>query len=132
MRVVISAPGNQALNVGKVVAESGRVGIYGALVNQLGLISANSAVAGENGKIVLKSSGDAMLGAGSVTSATGAGHGGQIEATGSRVGLTGDAVVDVSGQAGGGTVLIGGDEHGGNPVIQNAGFTYVGPTTQVK
>jgi filamentous hemagglutinin family protein len=132
MRVVISAPGNRALNVGKVVAESGRVGIYGALVNQLGLISANSAVAGENGKIVLKSSGDTMLGAGSVTSATGGGHGGQIEATGSRVGLTGDAVVDVSGQAGGGTVLIGGDEHGGNPGIQNAGFTYVGPTTQVK
>ncbi len=36
VRVVISAPGSQALNVGKVVAESGRVGIYGALVNQMG------------------------------------------------------------------------------------------------
>jgi len=72
LRVVISAPGNQALNVGKVVAESGRIGIYGAFVNQLGLVSANSAVAGENGKIVLKSSGETLLGADSVTSATGA------------------------------------------------------------
>ena len=31
VRVVVSAPGDQALNVGKVVAESGRVGVYGAL-----------------------------------------------------------------------------------------------------
>ena len=132
MRVVISAPGNQALNVGKVIAESGRVGIYGALVNQMGLVSANSAVAGENGKIVFKASGAAMLGAGSATTATGTESGGEIEVIGSRVGLTGDAVVDVSGQTGGGTVLIGGDEHGSNPAIQNAALAYVGPTVQLK
>ena len=132
VRVVISAPGNQALNVGKVVADSGRVGIYGALVEQMGLVSANSAVAGANGKIVFKSSGDAMLGAGSVTSATGAGSGGQIQVTGSRVGLTGDALVDVSGQIGGGTALIGGDEHGSNPAIRNAALTYVAPTVRLK
>jgi filamentous hemagglutinin family protein len=131
LRVVISAPGNQALNVGKVVAESGRVGIYGAFINQLGLVSANSAVAGENGKIVLKSSGETLLGAGSETSATGAGTGGEIQVLGDRVGLTADAVVDASGQTGGGTVLIGGALHGGNPAIQNAALTYVGPTAQI-
>jgi filamentous hemagglutinin family protein len=132
VRVVISAPGDRALNVGTVVAETGRVGIYGALVNQMGLVSANSAVAGANGRIFFNSSGDTILGAGSVTSATGVGGGGVIEATGSRVGLTGEAVVDVSGRTGGGTVLIGGDEHGGNPAIQNAALTYVGPMVQVK
>jgi filamentous hemagglutinin family protein len=131
LRVVISAPGNQALNVGKVVAESGRVGIYGAFVNQLGLVSANSAVAGENGKIVLKSSGETLLGAGSVTSATGAGSGGEIQVLGDRVALTADAAVDAGGQTGGGTVLIGGDLHGGNPAIQNAALTYVGPMAQI-
>lgn len=131
VRVVISAPGSEALNVGDIVAESGRVGIYGALVNQLGLVSANSAVAGENGKIIFKSSGDTLLGAGSVTTATGAGRGGAIEVTGDRVALTGDAIVDVSGQTGGGTVLIGGDERGSNPAIQNAALMYVGQATQI-
>ena len=33
-------------------AQGGRVGVYGALVNQRGVINANSAVRGENGKIV--------------------------------------------------------------------------------
>ena len=132
VRVVVSAPGDQALNVGKVVAESGRVGVYGALVNQLGLVSANSAVAGENGKIVFKSTDTTLLGAGSVTTATGAGAGGNVQVLGNRVGLTGNAVVDASGQTGGGTVLIGGDTHGNNPAIQNAALTYVGPQAQVE
>jgi filamentous hemagglutinin family protein len=131
VRVVVSAPGDQALNVGKVVAESGRVGVYGALVNQLGLVSANSAVAGENGKIVFKSTDTTLLGPGSVTTAAGAGAGGNVQVLGNRVGLTGDAVVDASGQTGGGTVLIGGDTHGNNPAIQNAALTYVGPQAQV-
>jgi hypothetical protein len=132
VRVVISAPGSQAVNVGQVVAESGRVGIYGALVNQMGLVSANSAVVGENGKIIFKSSGDTLLGAGSVSTATGAGSGGSIEVTGNRVALTDDAMIDVSGQTGGGTVLIGGDERGSNPALRNAALMYVGPTTQIK
>jgi filamentous hemagglutinin family protein len=132
VRVVISAPGNQALNVGKVVAESGHIGIYGALVNQMGFVSANSAAVGENGKIVFKSTGDTTLGAGSVTTATGAGSGGEIDVLGNRVALTSNAVVDVSGQTGGGTVLIGGDAHGSNPAIQNAALTYVGPMAQIK
>jgi filamentous hemagglutinin family protein len=131
VRVIVSAPGDQALNVGKVVAESGRVGVYGALVNQLGLVSANSAVVGENGKVVFKSTDTTLLGAGSVTTATGAGVGGDVEVLGNRVGLTGTALVDASGQTGGGTVLIGGDTHGGNPAIQNAALTYVGPQAQV-
>jgi filamentous hemagglutinin family protein len=131
IRVVVSAPGDQALNVGKVVAESGRVGVYGALVNQLGLVSANSAVAGENGKIVFKSTDTTLLGAGSETTATGAGTGGEIEVLGNRVGLTGNAVVDASGQTGGGTVLVGGDTHGNNAAIPNAALAYVGPDAQI-
>jgi filamentous hemagglutinin family protein len=131
VRVVVSAPGNQALNVGEIVAASGRVGVYGALVNQLGLVSANSAVAGENGKIVFKSTDTTLLGAGSETTATGAGTGGDIEVLGNRVGLTGNAVVDASGQTAGGTVLVGGDTHGNNAAIPNAALTYVGPQAQI-
>ncbi len=132
MRVVISAPGDQALNVGKVVAESGRIGIYGALVNQLGLVSADSAVAGENGKILFKASGDTLLGAGSVTTATGAGTGGEIQVLGDRVGLTADAMIDASGRTGGGTVMIGGDIHGSNSAIPDAALTYVGPLARIR
>ncbi|HWJ95138.1 MAG TPA: filamentous hemagglutinin N-terminal domain-containing protein, partial [Telluria sp.] len=75
MHVVVSAPESQAINLGQVVAQGGRIGIYGALVSQRGLVSANSAVVGENGKIVFKASRDTVLEQGSVTSATGAGNG---------------------------------------------------------
>jgi filamentous hemagglutinin family protein len=132
MRVVVSAPGSQALNVGKIVAASGRIGIYGALIDQLGLVSANSAVVGENGKILFKSSGDAVLGANSVTTATGVGTGGTITVLGDRVELTANSLVDASGEHGGGTVLVGGDKHGTDPVIQTAASTYIGPMAQIK
>ncbi len=54
------------------------------------------------------------------------GTGGTVNLLGTYVGLTGNAVVNVSGSAGGGTVRIGGDFHGANPAIQNASQTYVG------
>ncbi|WP_141104366.1 filamentous hemagglutinin N-terminal domain-containing protein, partial [Noviherbaspirillum denitrificans] len=107
VRVVLSAPESEALNLGQVIAQGGRTGIYGALVKQRGVINADSAVVGENGKVVLKASRDTLVEAGSRTSAKGAGKGGEIQVLGERVGLTGDAVIDASGQQGGGTVLVG-------------------------
>lgn len=107
LQVVLSAPQDQAVNLGQVLAHSGRVGIYGALVNQRGVVNADSATIGEGGKIIFKASGDLLLEAGSQTSAAGAGKGGTISLSGDRVGLTGNAQVDASGQAGGGTVLAG-------------------------
>src|SRR5471030_2381571 len=53
VQVIVSAPADQALNLGQIVAHSGQVGIYGALVNQRGSINADSAVRGANGKIIL-------------------------------------------------------------------------------
>jgi hypothetical protein len=114
LQVVVSAPADQALNLGSIVAQGGRVGIYGALVNQRGVVNADSAVVGENGQIVLKASGAPTLEAGSVTSATGSNlnTGGDIMLLGAQVGVTGNAVVDASGEAGGGKVLVGGDYQG--------------------
>jgi len=132
LRVVVSAPTDQALNLGQIVAQGGKIGIYGALVNQRGLVSADSAVVGENGKIIFKASKDTLLEAGSVTSATGAGKGGEIQVLGERVGLTGDARIDASGQQGGGTVLVGGDYQGKNPDIQNANITYFDSKASIK
>lgn len=132
LHVVVSSPQDQAVNLGQIIAQGGNIGIYGALINQRGTVSANSAVVGENGKITFKASGDTLLEAGSITSATGAGTGGTIHILGKRVGLTGNAQVDASGQTGGGTVLIGGDYQGKNPDIQNAVQSYLGQDAQIK
>jgi filamentous hemagglutinin family protein len=128
VQVVVSSPADQALNLGSIVAQGGRVGVYGALVNQRGVINANSAVRGENGKIVLKSSGTTLVEAGSTTTATGSNlnTGGDIMLLGQQVGVTGNAVVDASGATGGGTLLVGGDYQGKNAAVMNAQQAYVG------
>ncbi|WP_228893499.1 YDG domain-containing protein [Pseudoduganella aquatica] len=136
VHVVVSAPADQALNLGQVLAAGGKVGIYGALVNQRGRINADSATVGENGKIVLKAGGansTTMLEAGSQTSATNsAGKGGEIQLLGERVGLSGNAAVDASGAAGGGSVLIGGDYQGQNAAVPHARQTYIGADASVR
>ncbi|WP_296948200.1 filamentous hemagglutinin N-terminal domain-containing protein, partial [uncultured Massilia sp.] len=119
LHVVLSAPADRAVNLGQVIAQGGRIGIYGALVNQRGLVSADSAVRGAGGRIVLKASGSTVLEAGSVTSAAGSGgaDGGAIHLLGAQVRLDGDARVDASGAAGG-TVLAGGDWQGGGATVR--------------
>jgi len=131
LHVVLSAPDDRALNLGSVIVQGGKAGIYGALINQRGIVSADSAVVGENGKIVFKASRDTLLEAGSRTSATGAGQGGEIHVLGQRVALSGDAEVDASGATGGGTVLIGGD-YQGKGSVPNAQQTYVGADAVVR
>lgn len=130
--VVVSAPEDQALNLGQIVAQGGRVGIYGALVNQRGVVNANSAVRGENGKIILKASRSTLLEAGSQTTASGAGKGGEIQILGQNVALNGDARVDASGREGGGTVLLGGDYQGKNSAVQNARQAFVGKNAVIR
>jgi filamentous hemagglutinin family protein len=135
VHVVVSAPADAALNLGQIVAQGGRVGIYGALVSQRGTVNANSAVRGANGNIVLKASGTTMLEAGSRTTAVNSadgGKGGSIQLLGKQVGLTGDAQVDASGAGGGGTVLVGGDYQGRNAAVPNAQQTYVGAESSIK
>lgn len=132
MNLVVSAPADQSINLGQVVAQGGRIGIYGALVSQRGIVNADSAVVGENGKIVLKASRSAQLEAGSVTSATGAGQGGTVHLLGDSVALNGDARVDASGAQGGGTVLVGGDWQGANAALANATTTSMSGAASIK
>ncbi len=125
LQVVISASGDQAVNLGQVIAEGGRIGIYGAMIQQRGRLSADSAVVGENGRIVLKSSRATLLEAGSLTSATGAGRGGEIQVLGPQVALTGNARVDASGNTGGGSVLVGGSYRRSDASVMTATQTLV-------
>jgi len=71
LRVQLTAPENTAINVGKLIAEAGSIGIFAGAIKQSGLISANSAVVGENGKIILKAKKNITLDAGSKTEASG-------------------------------------------------------------
>jgi hypothetical protein len=128
----VSSPANAALNLGQLIAQGGKIGIYGALVRQRGLVSANSAQVGANGQIVFKATGDALLGAGSVTSATGAGEGGAVSVQGERVGLSGDARIDASGVTKGGTVLVGGGYQGKNALVRNARQTVMGKAASIR
>lgn len=134
--VVITAPEGQALNLGSLTADAGRIGLYGSIVRQKGVVSADSAVS-EGGKIFLRASRQATLEQGSVTTATGT-KGGTVQVLGQHVGLLDDAVVDVSGAHGGGTVLVGGDYQGrslsgaGGEIIPNAEIAYMGKDAVIK
>jgi len=92
LRVEIAAPDNQAVNLGNIVAESGRIGIYAGLINNSGTIRADSAIA-EGGRILLKAKQSVTLESSSVLDASGQG-GGTIEVHASKR----DGTVNVAGR----------------------------------
>jgi filamentous hemagglutinin family protein len=69
LRVELTAPDNKALNVGQVLADSGRVGIYAGLINQKGTVRADNVVVGDNGRILLQATKRLELEKGSTTQA---------------------------------------------------------------
>ena len=157
IRVTLTAPEGEALNVGEIITRAGKTSIYAGIINQQGKVSADSAVADENGKIFFKATQRTTLTSTSTTSANGnkggsvsikttqgltevsgvvtatgdSEQGGEILILGEHVGIIDAANIDVSGQTGGGTILIGGDTKGANPDIQNAKATYVGIDTHM-
>jgi filamentous hemagglutinin family protein len=68
LSVVMSASGNQALNLGQIFAsDGGRVGMFGGLVTQQGYVSAGNAVMDPSGSIRLVATAATTLTAGSTT-----------------------------------------------------------------
>jgi trimeric autotransporter adhesin len=155
VKVEVSGDG-QALNLGHVLAESGRVGMVGALVQNKGTLAADSVVS-EGGRIFLRASkklevdaagrivangtaggevslqsGDMALVSGQVEAKGSSGKGGQIDVLGDKVGLLGGARIDASGETGGGQVRVGGDYQGKNAAVQNASVTYVAPDAAIR
>ena len=155
--LTVSAPEDRALNLGEIHAAAGRIGIYGGIVAQRGLVSADSAVRDAAGRIVLRATKSATLAAdarlsangpqgGAITvqageglaevrgtvSARGAtGVGGQVDVLGETVGLVDQASIDVSGRTGGGVVRVGGDFQGKNAAVQNAQVAFTGRDTRI-
>jgi len=75
VQVTLSAPDTRAVNIGTLMAQSGRIGIYGALIDQQGTANADTAILGANGRIMLRASKDITLEPGSLTTASGLGGG---------------------------------------------------------
>jgi filamentous hemagglutinin family protein len=157
LRVTIAAPAGEALNLGRLIAQGGRIGIQAGLIGQSGTINADSAQVGPAGEVYLKASRSITLGKTSLISSSGstggritldAGSGeltasGRLEATGSSanggsIRLVGavvgvpDAAVDASGTRGGGEILVGGDYQGGNPAVGNAPTNDVGAAATLR
>ena len=157
IRVTLTAPEGEVVNVGDIITRGGKTSIYAGLISQQGIINADSAVLGENGKIFFKAKTRTTLSSSSTTTANGvnggsviiettqgltevsgkvsakgeSGIGGEVLILGEHVGLLDNADIDASGYTGGGVVLIGGDNKGENPNIKNAKATYVGVNTQI-
>jgi len=98
LRVEISAPGGEARNLGRIVVDAGRLGIYAGLIRHDGMINADSAVAGKDGSIVLKASKALTLGPGSELTARGSAQarGGFIETSAEKVVIDPSARIDTS------------------------------------
>src|SRR3989304_6042495 len=75
LRVEIPAPDTEALNVGQIIANSGKIGIYAGLIRNSGVIRADGVVVGQNGEILLKATNNVQLDAGGVIAASGTANG---------------------------------------------------------
>jgi hypothetical protein len=76
--VEILAPDTQAINVGEIVVSGGMAGIYAGVIDQRGVVNADTAVLGKNGKVMLLATKSLNLQSGSITSASGGTHGGSV------------------------------------------------------
>jgi filamentous hemagglutinin family protein len=102
LRVEVSAPENEAVNVGKVLADGGRVSVYGTVIRNKGEIRANTLVRGENGEILLKAKRDVSLEKESVITASGASAGKiTIEAEAGNAQVAGKVEANATAGAGG-------------------------------
>lgn len=71
LRVEISATNNEAVNLGKLVASGGTIGMFAGTVRQRGVASASTAEVNAQGRIVFRAKKDVEVAAGSRTEASG-------------------------------------------------------------
>ena len=146
------------LNLGRLSASGGRIDLQAALVNQQGIVRADSLGAGPGGQVLISASQGATLAAGSRTSADGAsggqvvvdagagsllasgtatalggsGLGGSVALLGRQVGLLDGALADASGATGGGAVRVGGGLRGAEAAWRNADASFIAPGAQLR
>ncbi len=105
---------------------------YAKAIHSTGEIEA-LALRSEGGRIYLVADeGISELDGGKLYAKNESGIGGNIHILGDKVGILGEAQIDISGKTGGGTLLVGGDFQGKNPDIKNAEITFVSPQSTIK
>lgn len=134
LTVRVEAPAGETVNLGRLVADGGTVDIFGTIVNQQGLVQADSMGTDAQGRIVLKAADTLTLGAGSVTRAVGGAGltGGSVDLLGPQVALTGNATVDVSGGVAGGGIRLGGGLQGRDTSVPNSRAVWLGPDATLR
>ncbi|MDT7836071.1 beta strand repeat-containing protein [Aquabacterium sp. OR-4] len=128
LAVRVAVPAGEVLNLGRLAAAGGRVDVYGAIVNQQGLVSALSLGQGAEGQLVLRASDTLSLGATSRTEASGLDvgqRGGDVTLQGRHIALAAGATVEASGDAGGGRIRVGGGLQGRDTDLANAATVQV-------
>ena len=121
--------GSITANGGQVVLSAAAVkDVFTNLINNTGVVRANR-IDNTGGTIELLGPEGDVVSSGTLdaSAADARSTGGSVTMVGNRVGLFGDAVINVSGATGGGTAYIGGGDHGANPNIPNAEETVVSP-----
>jgi len=108
LAVEIDAPNNHAVNLGHIIAQAGRVGIFAGLIDQQGEASADSAVATDDGKIVFRATQGVNFAAGSFTHAIGPG-GGSIDVDAGNVTIGGAVVSNTQSIHASGDVTVAAD-----------------------
>ena len=106
----VQAPGDKALNLGRLIATNGAVGLFAGTVQQRGEIAADRVGRGADGSIILQARSTVDV-SGSLSARGSAAQGGDIRILGDTVNIKG-ASIDASGDAGGGQILMGGDYQG--------------------
>ncbi|MCP5199525.1 MAG: filamentous hemagglutinin N-terminal domain-containing protein [Gammaproteobacteria bacterium] len=75
----VRAPEDEVVNLGRLLAEGGSVGVFAGSIHQGGRISADAVTRDSAGRVVLAASTTAYLDDGSATTASGAGQAGAVE-----------------------------------------------------
>lgn len=130
LAVRVTAPAGEALNLGQVLAAGGRVDLQAAMVNQHGIVRADSLAQGPGGQVVLQ--GGTTLVSGVVSADAHQGRAGEVRLLGEQVGLLAGADVSASGRDGGGRVLVGGGLQGQDASVPNARAVYMDPDARVR
>ncbi|MDB5808717.1 MAG: hypothetical protein JWN94_839 [Betaproteobacteria bacterium] len=106
VRIEMTAPENQAVNVGQLIANRGHVGIYAGMVRNSGTIRATGASLNEKGEVVLVAKKDVTLEKSSVVSASGP-TGGNVTIQAQEGAATIGGTVEANAtQGNGGTITI--------------------------
>ena len=133
VRFEVQAPADSVINIGKLLAEGGAVGVFAGSLKHSGEIRATSLTADATGQIILKGSNEVTLTAGSITEANGPSGGrieiqsggttlvsGTVEATGLLPYTSG-----IEGEGRGGSISVLGNLVGltGNATLNASGYT---------